>query len=57
MLSKVVNPLWPWKTFSLACDASPYGLGAVLTHTLPDGLEKPIAYSSRTISSSEKNYS
>ena len=28
-----------------------------LSHTLPDGSEQQIAYSSRTLSSSEKNYS
>ena len=45
------------KSLVLACDVSPYGVGAVLSHILPDGSEKPITYSSSTLSSSEKNYS
>ena len=41
----------------LACDTSSYGIGAALANRYPNGSEKPIAYTSRTLSESEKNYS
>ena len=42
------------KPFRLACDASSYGLGAVISHVTLDGKDRPIAYASRTLSSAEK---
>jgi len=45
----------PSKPLVLATDASPIGVGAVLSHTI-NGVERPVAFGSRTLSDTERNW-
>ena len=47
------NPQLP---LILGVDASHYSLCAVLSHKMPDGSEKPVAFAFRTLSVAERNY-
>lgn len=46
----------PTQPLVLATDASPYGVGAVLSHVYPDGSERPIQYASQTLNRTQQNY-
>ena len=52
-----LNHFDPAKRLVLACDASNYGLGAVLSHVMDDGQERPVAFVSRTMNVAGKKYS
>ena len=47
----------PSQKLTLMCDASPYGVGAVLSQIDEQGVERPVAYASHTLSQPERNYS
>ena len=40
----------------LITDASSVGVGAALVHVLPDGMERPICFASRTLTATEQKY-
>ncbi len=55
--SQVLVHYDPNREIVMNCDASPYGVAAVLAHTMKDGSERPIRFVSRTLAPAEKNYS
>jgi hypothetical protein len=57
MSTDVLTHFDPDKKLILECDASPVGVGAVLSLQLDNGLCKPIAFASRSLSHAEKIYS
>lgn len=46
----------PNKQIVVHCDASPYGLGAILSHVI-DGVDRPVLFASCTLTDAQKNYS
>eukprot|EP00731_Ephydatia_muelleri_P028865 Em0020g509a len=57
LASDVVLAHFDPQQLAVACDASPYGVGAVLSHLYNDGSERPIAYASRSLAPAERKYS
>ncbi|XP_061392860.1 uncharacterized protein LOC133328309 [Musca vetustissima] len=47
----------PRKKLTLAVDASPTGVGAVLSHEFGDGTERPIQFASQTLNATQRRYS
>ncbi|RXN15243.1 Retrovirus-related Pol poly from transposon opus [Labeo rohita] len=44
------------RPLKLECDASPYGVGVVISHIMDNGEECPIVFASRTLTETEKKY-
>ena len=54
--SKLLVHYEPSKDLVVSCATSPYGIRAVISHTMPDGSERSIAYASKAVSTAERNY-
>jgi transposase InsO family protein len=53
---KVLTPFNPDLPLVIDCDASPTGISGILSHTI-NGIDKPIAFASRSLTKTEMNYS
>lgn len=47
----------PSQLIGISCDASEVGLGVVLFHRYQDGSERPLAYASKSLTSTQRRYS
>ena len=54
--SNVLTHYDPTLLIKLVADASAYGVGVVISHTMPDRTERPIAFASHTLTASKNNY-
>ena len=46
----------PAKPIRLACDASPYGVGTIISYLESNGQERPVAFASRALTKTERGY-
>ncbi|XP_054287559.1 uncharacterized protein K02A2.6-like [Macrosteles quadrilineatus] len=53
---RILIPFNPKLDLVVTADASPYGVGALISHRLPDNSERPVAFASRTLSPQEQRY-
>ena len=44
------------KPLIMSCDASPYGIAAMLSHRMPNHDDRSIAFASKTLTPAEQNY-
>ena len=56
MSAQVLTHYDPRLSITLAADASAYGIGVIISHILPDGSDRPIAFASQKLSPTEQNY-
>ena len=56
-LSSLLTHFDPLKELIIAADAFPICIGAVLSHHMDDGSERPIAFTSRSLAPRERKYS